>query len=337
MSIVAQISRSRSNEPVYAYYNIEDLPTALESSKTNDHITIQPGDYRDISFTMPSDVYMTALPGALLDFNKISGHIQNIYDFNAYAEIDDHYLRNDNPHNVTAEHVGNSVAQWNANKIDNIDVNIDNLLGNSVLYYDITSSSIQLGLISADSMLFDPTNTSLSSTTMQSAIEEIDSIISDVFNKDIVINGNLTVLGGVFAQAISETGGFQLPNDTTILGDVSISGDLTVDGLIYGTVVQPSDDRLKKDISLIDASVELDKVLQLQPSEYIEIDSNKKNKGLLASHVQNILPEYVEKRSDGYLGINYARIVTSLISCVHVLQKELSTLHEEIRILKETI
>jgi len=56
--------------------------------------------------------------------------------------------------------------------------------------------------------------------------------------------------------------------------------------------------------------------------------------GLIAQEVNNVVPSAVIERSDGYLGVDYTKIVPFLVSCVKELSEEVTKLKNEIRQLR---
>lgn len=71
----------------------------------------------------------------------IESHLElNDIGINTHTQIDDHMSNTNNPHSVSATQIGNDVAQWNANKIQNI--NVQNGVPNNgdILIYDIVSN-----------------------------------------------------------------------------------------------------------------------------------------------------------------------------------------------------
>jgi hypothetical protein len=68
--------------------------------------------------------------------------IQNIGS-NSHAQIDNHIASNSNPHNVTPSQVGNNVAQWNADKLQNNSISSATPNDKDYLVYDNLSSEWQ--------------------------------------------------------------------------------------------------------------------------------------------------------------------------------------------------
>ena len=121
---------------------------------------------------------------------------------------------------------------------------------------------------------------------------------------------------------------------------VEIGGGITATGNI--TAFASSDKRLKENIIPIDNALE--KIEKLDGVEFdwtdthIQKESNGKGEddyffrkhdvGLIAQQVQQILPEVVVTRDDGYLAIKYEKIVPLLVECIKELKKEINELKE---------
>jgi hypothetical protein len=109
----------------------------------------------------------------------------------------------------------------------------------------------------------------------------------------------------------------------TINGAITATGDITA----YYT----SDERLKENIQPITNA--LSKVETISGNEYNwkegfdEIHTKKGNDvGVIAQEIQKILPQAVIERDNGYLGVNYEKIIPLLIQSI----KELSAKVKEL-------
>lgn len=102
-------------------------------------------------------------------------------------------------------------------------------------------------------------------------------------------------------------------------GDVKAEGDMVA----YNS----SDSRLKTNIKVIPNALE--KVKQLQGVTFnwndlaVNKDQESKQVGLIAQQVQAVLPEAVNQRSDGYLGVDYEKLVPLLIQAINELTNQL--------------
>tara|TARA_B110000459_G_scaffold191973_1_gene228641 strand:- start:94 stop:3471 length:3378 start_codon:yes stop_codon:yes gene_type:complete len=93
-----------------------------------------------------------------------------------------------------------------------------------------------------------------------------------------------------------------------------------------------SDERLKDNISLIPNA--LDKVSKLRG---VEFDWNDKQDvyqghdvGVIAQDVQEVLPELVQERADGYLAVKYEKMVGLLIESIKELKTEVDDLKQQL-------
>lgn len=102
-------------------------------------------------------------------------------------------------------------------------------------------------------------------------------------------------------------------------GDVKAEGDVVA----YNS----SDERLKTNIEVI--SNALEKIKQLQGVTFnwnnlaVNKDQEIKQVGLLAQQVQAVLPEAVNQRTDGYLGVDYEKLVPLLVQAINELVEQL--------------
>jgi hypothetical protein len=115
-----------------------------------------------------------------------------------------------------------------------------------------------------------------------------------------------------------------------VTGGVGISGALYVgaDVVAYAS----SDIRLKENISKIDSSLEKlmkisgyqyywNKIAQEMHPERISLDV-----GVIAQEVQEILPSAVVERDDGYLAVNYDKMIPLLIESIKALKEEIESI-----------
>ncbi|KAJ3288758.1 hypothetical protein HK104_007982 [Borealophlyctis nickersoniae] len=92
-----------------------------------------------------------------------------------------------------------------------------------------------------------------------------------------------------------------------------------------------SDRRLKKEITPIDDSTALNKVLQLRPVSYLmktDPDDGKKKLGLIAQEVEPVIPEIVSEGTDGMLGVTYTELIPMLIGSVKALEERIKKLEQ---------
>jgi hypothetical protein len=118
-----------------------------------------------------------------------------------------------------------------------------------------------------------------------------------------------------------------------VTGGVGISRALYVgaDVVAYAS----SDSRLKENISKIDNSLE--KLLKLSGYQYhwntiaqeMYPERTMLDVGVIAQEVQEVLPSAVVERADGYLAVNYDKIIPLLIESIKALKEEIEDMKRE--------
>lgn len=155
---------------------------------------------------------------------------------------------------------------------------------------------------------------------------------------------NLFVSGSIFgSQNLSITGTSIFNNLVTANQNVVINGRLMLAGCgdvaaqiqLAKTLPQPSDKRLKENIHTITDPIS--KVCSLRGVSYDLKESKKKQVGLIAQEVEQVIPEVVADIPDGYKGIHYGNLVGLLIEAIKDQQKQIDDLTEKLENLNERI
>lgn len=155
-------------------------------------------------------------------------------------------------------------------------------------------------------------------------------------------------------------GEVRVEHTASFAGDVYIEGNLYVNGVMFGNLSnaaynslnnpgyaqqytrfgtqdtgsqepgRQSDARLKTDrIPLLSEALEI--IDRIEPYKFTwkpEAERSGKDVGVLAQDVQHVLPEAVSEGSDGYLRVDYEKLVPVLIGAVKVLKNEVEWLKE---------
>lgn len=130
------------------------------------------------------------------------------------------------------------------------------------------------------------------------------------------------------ALYINSTGGIGI-------GTTSPSYKLDVSGTIRGFgVTDSSDIRLKKNINILNNSLE--KIIELRGVDYNWKNSElpKKQIGFIAQEVEKIFPELVETDEKGMKSVNYSHIVAPLAEAIKSIYLRLTGLHNEVQHLR---
>jgi hypothetical protein len=160
-------------------------------------------------------------------------------------------------------------------------------------------------------------------------------------NKDIVFDTDTSMALTLDSNQNAEFGGHitgsgNISGSSTshlIMGQISSSGDVVADGDVIA--YNSSDIRLKDNIQVIKGS--LDKIDGIRG---VEFDWNEKSPGwarerghdigVIAQEVQKVVPEIVVERKNGYLGVDYKRIIPLLIESIKELKQEVEDLKKKV-------
>ena len=161
-----------------------------------------------------------------------------------------------------------------------------------------------------------------------------NSYIKDSGTGSLILHSNLLDIrnadGTETLATFTENGAVSLYFDNSVKlstksAGIDITGQLDVAGDI--TAFYTSDQRLKDNISPIPNA--LDKVLSLSGNTFDWNDKSGKEGtevGVIAQEVQEVLPEVVVERDNGYLAVQYEKLVPLLIEAIKELKEEINEL-----------
>lgn len=126
--------------------------------------------------------------------------------------------------------------------------------------------------------------------------------------------------------------GLQVQTPANKTAPVYIASDLYVNGSIYN----PSDATLKKDIQPLDRE-KIDKLMNINPTSFkFKTDIRRKEHyGFIAQDFEKVYPELVKNSEMGYKTINYIELIPILVSKIQDMDKEIKELNNKILELKE--
>ena len=131
-------------------------------------------------------------------------------------------------------------------------------------------------------------------------------------NNDININGN-----------IKTTNNFAINDITTYKTNdykLRVFGNMKVDGV----VISSSDRRLKTNINKIENA--MDKIERLSGVFFNKIGDDKRQLGLIAQDVNDVIEEAVYKDENGFLNIAYGNLMGLIIEGMKELRNEIKNL-----------
>jgi hypothetical protein len=143
----------------------------------------------------------------------------------------------------------------------------------------------------------------------------------------LFINGSTTSTNST-TGALIVNGGVGIGNKLFVGGDINCYSEVTA---YYGST---SDIKLKTNIVKIDNG--LAKLLTLDGITYnwnqlSNKDTSLREAGVIAQQVEQVLPEAVIKKENGYLTVKYEKIVPLLIEAIKELHVEIEQLKKKIQ------
>ena len=161
-------------------------------------------------------------------------------------------------------------------------------------------------------------------------------------NTFLTVKGTSNFSGVTTFSSLSATNGsitnLSVSEISISSGVLTINGDIRATGDIYA--LASSDRRLKENI--IPILNPMDKIKKIGGYTFNWNDISKKPKhieeiGVIAQEVQQVLPQVVREKGDGFLGVDYEKIVALLIEGVKQQQEEIDELKSEIIKLNQII
>ena len=144
-------------------------------------------------------------------------------------------------------------------------------------------------------------------------IDNVDNLIIMDKNNDININGN-----------IKTTNDFSINDITTYINNddykLRVYGNMKVDGVVMSS----SDRRLKTNINKIENA--MDKIEKLSGVFFNKIGDDKRQIGLIAQDVKEVVEEAVYKDENGFLNIAYGNLMGLIIEGMKELRNEIKNL-----------
>ena len=140
------------------------------------------------------------------------------------------------------------------------------------------------------------------------------------FNSNANVCGNITVEGTSTLK-----GGATICSNTSVYGSLNVNGTINATGDI--TAFFTSDKRLKNNIIKIDDSNNIINSLNGYTYDWDE-KSGKTGEGVgvIAQEVKELIPSAVRENEDGYLSVDYLKLIPYLIEEVKILNNRIKTL-----------
>jgi len=261
--------------------------------------------------------------------------------------VDNHHLNDSNISDSGTLITLNSNSQVNGNLVVTGTVSATNLISGSsqISYPDL--SNIPAGIVSGSSQitpLLPSGVVSGSSQVNADSITNFDTNVKDKLNADAVVSGSVqitkslqdvTSVGNTTSTSISITNSTAATDKTTgalvVTGGIGTSGDIFAGGDVVAYA--SSDIRLKDNLELI--SNPLQKINQIGGYSFVWNEEKQDiykgtDYGVIAQEIEEILPELVDTRENGYKAVKYDKLVSLLIEGIKDLSKQVEELKEKI-------
>ena len=184
--------------------------------------------------------------------------------------------------------------------------------------------------------------TRLSTLEVETAnLEAFTSSINTTIKNRLDANN---VISGSSQVTLSATTGYgSIINQALLTTSAVTHGNLTINGTITATgditAFFTSDRRHKSNIQTITNA--LDKVKKLNGvtwewnDDVNEVTKTTPTTGLIAQEVQEVLPQVVVERENGYLGLDYSKMMGLLVEAIKEQQIKIDNLTVEVEALKK--
>ncbi len=197
------------------------------------------------------------------------------------------------------------------------------LYKSSAISHSLQTGSLSSGdIVSTNNYIFD-----YKTGIIQFMNEDLDPTNSDYLYLTAYQYVGTTLSTGLEVTGNVSSSGYVLTNHVSASGDVVADGDV----IAYNS----SDERLKDNIEVIKGS--LDKIGEIRG---VEFDWNEESPGwarerghdigVIAQEVQKVVPEIVVERKNGFLGVDYKRLVPLLIESIKELKQEVEELKKKV-------
>jgi hypothetical protein len=145
---------------------------------------------------------------------------------------------------------------------------------------------------------------------------------------EITFNTNSVLRLQVGEDVAKDAAGTGSQAGIKVTNDIYATGDISADGDVVASL--SSDIRLKENVTpIVDA---IDKVNELSGCTFKWKDCatyNGDDVGVIAQEVQKVIPSAVKERHDGYLKVDYTRLVPLLLESIKELSQKIEILEEK--------
>jgi hypothetical protein len=193
----------------------------------------------------------------------------------------------------------------------------------------IDASAVMTIAGSTPKLIFNDSDASI--TAPQVSGDSSDGNLGVTANQDgaeIILTTNSTTRLQAGQDVAKDAAGTGSQAGIKVTNDIYATGDISADGDVVASL--SSDIRLKENVTpIVDA---IDKVNELSGCTFKWKDCatyNGDDVGVIAQEVQKVIPSAVKERHDGYLKVDYTRLVPLLLESIKELSQKIEVLEEK--------
>src|SRR5690606_22058753 len=176
-----------------------------------------------------------------------------------------------------------------------------------------TSTDASIGSADNTFMAVERSGTTVTEIEFNAASLDVNGNVD--ISGNLVVNGTCTGCGGGGGSPGGSDSNVQYNKDGAFAGEAAFTyNDSTNSLTLAGDVTANSDVRLKENIEEIDDA--LNKVLRLNGYTFNKIGQERRQAGVIAQEIIEVLPEVVHTNDDGYMSVAYGNITALLIEAI---------------------
>lgn len=160
------------------------------------------------------------------------------------------------------------------------------------------------------------------------AINQIST--ANTFEQWLIATQSLIAFANSISDFTSNSSNFIINGNLTVANTIT-ADYITANVLLTAFEINTTSDVALKD-NIIRISNSLDVLDKITGVEFTWKSDGNKSYGVSAQEIEEVLPEVVKTRSDGYKGVNYLNLIAFLIEAIKDLKNDVSEIKKQINI-----
>ncbi|MGY6634665.1 MAG: tail fiber domain-containing protein [Alkalilacustris sp.] len=163
-------------------------------------------------------------------------------------------------------------------------------------------------------------------------------ILRDTDHRSAMLHLNNNYLHVLRGSGVDSTSWEQVNGQWPMMLDLNTNNAFFGGGVWAASYFHHSDERLKEDIADIDVADIRERLLALRPVSYSWVGRDgERSFGLIAQELQEVFPSLVAEMADGMLSVDYAQMISPMLSVLHDMDGDLESLRGENAQLREAL